>query len=108
MTPGSHILSQYEAHPVQPPPCTAAGGRTWVRDAHREDSSCTALCYTLSPTRWAHLGWEMRAKMTPIMTASMSSPIMDCTTITSHAHQQSLGPMFPYPAVVDPSDGRCT
>ena len=44
----------------------------------------------MAMVRPRYLGWLMRAKMMPIMTASMISPTMVCTQMISQAHQQSL------------------
>ena len=44
------------------------------------------------------LGWEMRAKMMPMVRESRMSPIRVWTVMTKVAHQQSLGPVLPYPA----------
>ena len=44
----------------------------------------------MAMVRPRYFGWLMRAKMMPIMTASMMSPTMVCTQMMSHAHQQSL------------------
>lgn len=47
------------------------------------------------------LGWEMRAKMMPMTTASSSRLKMLCTEMTTEVDQQAWGPVLPYPAVVE-------